>query len=222
MSKFIKGIVAAASMLAMSAVFVPQAQAITWTTTAEAIAGGISVANGSLSFFAADTSNQTSAIHGAGFTIDSTTGASVEFFAGLNTWDSYNAVTGAGTGYYDAFIVTISTVGYYWDAAVAKLDPIATGSNTFVWGGKSWSDGILDTYAGYNTVSLAAAGTSLVKYYVSFVLDTSTLPQADTLHPSWGTFTVTSVPEPETYAMMIAGLGLMGFTARRRKANPFA
>ena len=29
---------------------------------------------------------------------------------------------------------------------------------------------------------------------------------------------VTAVPEPETYAMMLAGLGLIGFTARRRKA----
>jgi len=28
---------------------------------------------------------------------------------------------------------------------------------------------------------------------------------------------VTAVPEPETYAMLLAGLGLMGFTARRRK-----
>jgi hypothetical protein len=32
------------------------------------------------------------------------------------------------------------------------------------------------------------------------------------------TFT-TPVPEPETYAMMLAGLGLIGFMARRRKAN---
>jgi hypothetical protein len=30
---------------------------------------------------------------------------------------------------------------------------------------------------------------------------------------------VTAVPEPETYAMMLAGLGLMGFTARRRKQS---
>ena len=30
---------------------------------------------------------------------------------------------------------------------------------------------------------------------------------------------VTSVPEPETYAMMLAGLGLMGAVARRRKAK---
>lgn len=32
-------------------------------------------------------------------------------------------------------------------------------------------------------------------------------------------FTVTSVPEPETYAMMLAGLSFMGFVARRRKEN---
>jgi len=30
-------------------------------------------------------------------------------------------------------------------------------------------------------------------------------------------WTVTAVPEPETYAMMLAGLGLIGFAARRRK-----
>jgi hypothetical protein len=28
---------------------------------------------------------------------------------------------------------------------------------------------------------------------------------------------VTAVPEPETYAMMLAGLGLVGAVARRRK-----
>jgi hypothetical protein len=34
----------------------------------------------------------------------------------------------------------------------------------------------------------------------------------------WHGFNVAAVPEPETYAMMLAGLGLMGFIARRRKA----
>lgn len=31
-------------------------------------------------------------------------------------------------------------------------------------------------------------------------------------------FVTTPVPEPETYAMLLAGLGLMGFVARRRRA----
>jgi hypothetical protein len=30
---------------------------------------------------------------------------------------------------------------------------------------------------------------------------------------------VTAVPEPETYALMLAGLGLIGGIARRRKAK---
>lgn len=34
-----------------------------------------------------------------------------------------------------------------------------------------------------------------------------------------GRFSVTAVPEPETYALMLAGLGIMGFVARRRKAG---
>jgi hypothetical protein len=30
---------------------------------------------------------------------------------------------------------------------------------------------------------------------------------------------VTAVPEPETYALMLAGLGIVGFVARRRRPN---
>ena len=29
----------------------------------------------------------------------------------------------------------------------------------------------------------------------------------------------TAIPEPESYAMMLAGLGMLGFIARRRKRN---
>lgn len=34
-----------------------------------------------------------------------------------------------------------------------------------------------------------------------------------------GGISVTAVPEPETYALMLAGLGLIGFSARRRKTQ---
>lgn len=34
-----------------------------------------------------------------------------------------------------------------------------------------------------------------------------------------GSVSVSPVPEPKTYAMLLAGLGLLAFTARRRKSN---
>ena len=34
-----------------------------------------------------------------------------------------------------------------------------------------------------------------------------------------GNFAIAAIPEPETYAMLLAGLGLLGFMSRRRKEN---
>jgi hypothetical protein len=31
--------------------------------------------------------------------------------------------------------------------------------------------------------------------------------------------TIAAVPEPETYAMLMVGLGMMGFIVRRRRSN---
>jgi hypothetical protein len=55
---------------------------------------------------------------------------------------------------------------------------------------------------------------------IAAIGDTSnwTSSNSDTATTNWDTsFTVTAVPEAETYALMLAGLGLVGFMARRRK-----
>lgn len=41
-------------------------------------------------------------------------------------------------------------------------------------------------------------------------------------NPRLGGFNITPVPEPETYGMLLAGLGLVGFMARRKRANAAA
>ncbi|MES2741038.1 MAG: FxDxF family PEP-CTERM protein [Pseudomonadota bacterium] len=56
----------------------------------------------------------------------------------------------------------------------------------------------------------------------NLVSDTYTLTVFGTINSKFsgsysGNINVTAVPEPETYAMLIAGLGLVGFMARRRK-----
>ena len=51
----------------------------------------------------------------------------------------------------------------------------------------------------------------------NWTVDTSNGSYASAV-PNTTAFTVTAVPEPETYAMFLAGLGLMGAVARRRRA----
>ena len=47
-----------------------------------------------------------------------------------------------------------------------------------------------------------------------------TRSDADQGNSNWATsMTVTPVPEPKNYAMLLAGLGLMGFIARRRSSR---
>jgi hypothetical protein len=41
----------------------------------------------------------------------------------------------------------------------------------------------------------------------------------DALNQDLAVFNVSPIPEPETYAMLLAGLGLMGFVIRRRRRN---
>ncbi|MFM2057203.1 MAG: hypothetical protein RLY71_1588 [Pseudomonadota bacterium] len=58
------------------------------------------------------------------------------------------------------------------------------------------------SYTGVGTVDTSSFG---------FTIAGQTLPVA----PG----SITPVPEPETYAMMLAGLGALGFMGRRRKAQ---
>ncbi len=60
-----------------------------------------------------------------------------------------------------------------------------------------------------NNFKLENDGSTRLSFYA--------LGVADTYGGSLDNVVVTSVPEPETFAMLLAGLGLMGAVARRRK-----
>ena len=213
-----KAVVAAVGAMAFSGA---QAQAINWVLSPDAnsTAFGTTVVTGAGQVNFLDNANQPQGVFGAGFTYTGPS-FSMSFDNDLYTWDSYNALgtNGGGNGYFDAFIVTVSTTGFYWNSLPS--DPVAANASTWVWGGSDYLDNILESnicnVGCFDTVSLNSGAST---YYVSIVLDTKTLPHSDTILPSYGSFHVTPIPEPEIYAMMAAGLGLMGFVARRRKQN---
>lgn len=68
--------------------------------------------------------------------------------------------------------------------------------------------GVQATNGGMADFTLGSLGNSLL------------LPQGAGLYSASGLDYVQAVPEAETYAMMLAGLGLVGWAARRRRATP--
>ncbi len=68
-------------------------------------------------------------------------------------------------------------------------------------------------YVSGNRVRGPAMWTAIDGFFPNFYIDSATYSATGT--PD--NFAVTAVPEPETYAMLLAGLGVLGFMARRRK-----
>lgn len=202
------------------AVSLTQANAIVWEVSpdsnSQSFLNTVVVGNDGINVNA--TASQDIGIFGAGFTVGSVGTGSVSFDADLGTWDAYNANTGNGTGYWDAFVVMISSEGYYWDLAADPLwsDPVAANDSTFVWGGDSYADDTFETYLSFDE-QVTALGTGT--WYVSFVLDTATLPDSDHNYASAGSFHVTSVPEPGTLLLLGGGLLGLTFTGRRKRNN---
>jgi hypothetical protein len=70
---------------------------------------------------------------------------------------------------------------------------------------------------GAHTVSIAYSGSNGTDYTIKGFESGGTINSGTTQSVTSTGPAVTAVPEPETYAMMLAGLGALGFLGRRRK-----
>lgn len=105
----------------------------------------------------------------------------------------------------------------------------AAGSNTFAGQQQAvaFFNQVSSSFAGANKANLTAIGYDMdgdgaIEFDNNGALPAGTEYGLWTLQGDVLSFSVTAVPEPETYAMLLAGLALMGGIARRRNGNKAA
>jgi hypothetical protein len=126
------------------------------------------------------------------------------------------SVNGTTSSNFDAIISSISrTADTGLDISGLSLYRVGGGTgtggtmgDTLVKTGTSVNSGAMDVW------SLSSDNLAAGNYYV---LVSGNLV-SDTSASFGGAVMLAPVPEPETYGMMLAGLGVLGFLARRRKA----
>lgn len=162
------------------------------------------------------------------------------FFADVDTRGANSGVAYLNQSIANETIVTWDHVGYYASHA-DKLDtfqlvlrgssfavPAGEGQIGFFWTTMQWETGDASGGSGGFGGSPAAVGFGDGNQN-GFVLASSThngISRVVQNHYIWFNLgdqgepvPVPSVPEPETYALMLAGLGVMGLLARRRKQS---
>jgi hypothetical protein len=115
----------------------------------------------------------------------------------LFTWDSYNPPGtpnppfNGGTGFWDSFLIAVSSKPYW---QLALTDPLTTTQLPglgFLWGGSSYGDLAGETFSADKEIYLP--GNPAGDNYLNVGLDTATLPHSNHLFPSWGKFEILAI-----------------------------
>jgi hypothetical protein len=165
-------------------------------------------------------------------TFDDANGLLGNGYHGLD-WNNFYVFDGTSnppqSGYHNG-VVSVPNVaynGYAAPATISKASSFSLVSGEFA---GAWNDGL----------QVHVTGTGATNYSMDFTVNTTgsshidfnwtgltsvTFTSSGGVHAADGgagehfaldNLVINSVPEPETYAMLMAGLGIMGFAARRR------
>lgn len=134
--------------------------------------------------------------------------------------DSFN-INHAKDTFADHFTFSVSGIAADFDAIVSSISrtpatglditglSLFTSAGTLVGTGSALEKGSIDVW------SITSNNLAIGDYYVQV----SGTMVSNTSGSFGGTVMLAPVPEPATYGMMLAGLGLVGFMARRRSSK---
>lgn len=219
---------AAAAIITLAAAGAAQAANITWAT-----GPAFNGPNGHLGILTNGTLVQAVNLNGAGgtdFTVGS--GVNITFDSVNSPFFTTNFGSATGGGNTDAgWAAILSTFEWQSGANVTApsfLSGLTTGNVYQVQLFTSRNDGCCGRTHWYGdgngNISTAKGDQSYLSVVGTFTADTATQTIEffdSSLNPYLNAYVLRdltpAIPEPGTYAMMLAGLGLLGFTVRRRK-----
>jgi hypothetical protein len=132
-----------------------------------------------------------------GATFDPSSDGTYTWTLNFNLGAQYNASTASFSGHFGAD-----------NSAIAYLNGVEIGTT----GGFGAAD-----FSSFTAASGFHTGNNVFSVVVTNFAQNGGNPTG--LRVEFDQSSVAAVPEPETYAMLLAGLGMLGFAARRRKAK---
>ena len=141
--------------------------------------------------------------------------------SGAIVWQSQSIAVGAATNYFfEAFVNNVCCAGFSFgpgSESILEFSLSLDGNAPISLGTITTNLALAGTWEGLSTQFLSPSAGNVVLSLINrntnaggndFAVDDIFFGTQSTVNP---------VPEPETYAMLLAGLGLLGFAARRRK-----